>query len=164
MLIILIIGTSCSRTHYVNSLVITTQRGETHLPKELRLIYNRNLFFVDVIINGKRGRLLVDTGASISIIDINQAKKYGFKYHSKNVSVMGIGGSTNRYRISNIKTKTKYDETVLITYNGADISSLVNNMALDGIDIVGVLGSDYLMNTGAVLDYGEKKLNLYTKF
>jgi hypothetical protein len=77
---------------------------------------------------------------------------------------MGIGGSTNRYRISNIKTKTKYDETVLITYNGADISSLVNNMALDGIDIVGVLGSDYLMNTGAVLDYGEKKLNLYTKF
>lgn len=165
-IIIYLLLTSCvTKNKYINSLIITSANGNTfEVPKEMDLIYSRNLFFVDLKVNNKNARFLVDTGASTSIIDINQAKKYGFTTKEKNDKITGIGGSTIRYTIYNITTKTKQDQSILIKFNGIDMKNLTTNMEKDGIYIVGVVGSDFLKNANAVIDYSDNRLYLYTKF
>lgn len=49
---------------------------------------------IAVEINGKAGAMLVDTGASMSIIDLGCMKEYGFKQRAKlGGTLTGIGGT-----------------------------------------------------------------------
>lgn len=164
LLLALVMLSSCSQTQYVSTMAVKSGDKHIYLAKEIRLVYMRNLFFVDLKVNDKYARFLVDTGASISLLDINQAKKYGFTYKSRNDEAIGLGGSTRRYKAYGHETRTKNDRELLVRFEAADLSNIVHNMQLDGVSILGVIGSDFLMNTGAVIDYGEKKLDLYTKF
>lgn len=158
LLIIVVLLCSCNSTKYIS--VLATNEKDV-VAKELDLIYTRNLFFVDGYLNGKKARFLVDTGANVSVLDINKSKKYGFTYRDKDDTVVGIGGYTKRYRVYSTKLKTKYGENILIKFSGGDMSVVFGVMSNEGINVVGIIGSDFLMNSDAIIDYKNRTLQLY---
>ena len=161
LIILSIILSSCNSTKYIS--VLAASENANSVAKELNLIYSRNLFFVDGYLNGKKAKFLVDTGANISVLDINQANKYGFTYKGINQTVVGIGGHSNRYRIYNANLYAKSGQRILISFGGSDMGIVFNAMAEDGLHVVGIIGSDFLMNADAVIDYNTKTLQLYAK-
>ena len=58
---------------------------------------------INISINGKTAPVLIDTGASMSILDICQKKNYDFDIRNKmNVSIIGVGGKQNdAYHVKN---------------------------------------------------------------
>lgn len=117
-----------------------------------------NLYLIDILLNGKKTKLLVDTGASKSLLDISKSKQFGFGY--KLISIdkyVGLGGLTDIYAI--------YDYNIdlfFITFLGVDLSEIIFYFNKDGTRIVGILGSDFLIRTGAIIDYTTNKLYLNT--
>jgi len=123
---------------------------------EVNLIEQYQLHFVQIKVNGKVGKLLVDTGASKSLLDINKSEEYGFDYLllSENQYV-GIGGVTDIYVIYNYKIEGPW-----VTFLGADLTEIQEFFDDDNINIVGILGVDFLENNSCILDFRKNKLYL----
>lgn len=121
---------------------------------EVTLIEHYDLHFVNIKVNGKPGVLLVDTGASKSLLDINKAEEYGFEtlFLSKNQYV-GIGGVTDIYVIYNYKIEGPW-----VTFLGADLSEIQEFFNKDDVKIIGILGVDFLENNNCTLDFSKNKL------
>ena len=128
-------------------------------------IYNANIIdlseqnkmhFVDITLNGIKTQLLIDTGASKSLLDITKSEEYGFKcVLVSEDQYVGLGGLQDIY----ITYQYKVDE-FYISFLGADLSEIQEYFIKDGIRIVGILGSDYLENNKATIDFKENKLYL----
>jgi len=117
--------------------------------QEIKMVERNDMHFVNITLNGKKTKLLVDTGASKSLLDISQAEDFDFSYLllSKN-QYIGIGGVQDIFVV--------YDYKVLetwITFLGADMSEVREYFRKDGIDIVGILGSDFLEDSRAKIDF-----------
>jgi|GEM_PF-617519 len=122
----------------------------------IKLKEKKGMHFVEITLNGIKSKLLLDTGASKSLLDISQAEVYGFNYTllSKNQYV-GLGGLLDVY--------ITYDYKVVeffIPFLGADLSEIQNYFKKDGIFIVGVLGSDFLESKMASINFETNKLYL----
>lgn len=62
------------------------------------------LFFIDVTINGVKGRALIDTGSSITYVNSSFAEKSGMNTNSKKTEqLLGITGNEYDVRIARIK-------------------------------------------------------------
>jgi hypothetical protein len=115
-------------------------------------------------INDKVANLLLDTGASRTVFDLNKKEKFINKQKLiKNKSLAtGLGTDKMISHSTSIK-KMKFDNFILSNYEGYFIDlSLVNNtyekMNLKPID--GVLGSDLLNKFKAIIDYKKSELIL----
>lgn len=117
------------------------------------------MFYVEVFINGKKANLLIDTGASFTLLDITQADKYGFKPVHSNVELIGLGGRKQRYHLKNCYVDHKNQPLLLKAY-GADMGELIKSFSDNGLHILGIIGSDYFTMANAVIDYKNKKLIL----
>lgn len=96
--------------------------------------------------------MLVDTGSVTSLLDINQANDYNFKFFLTQADFIGLGGRANRYRIANYKFD--HDTTSLKIYPcGADMKEVSKSFSEAGMPIVGILGSDFFKNHDAIIDY-----------
>jgi len=118
-------------------------------------LYERNeMHFVDITLNGIKTKLLIDTGASKSLLDISQAETYGFEFVllSKNQYV-GLGGFQDIYVTYGFKVDEFY-----IPFLGTDLSEVQNYFIRDDINIVGVLGSDFLEKHKVSIDFNSNKL------
>lgn len=100
-------------------------------------------------INGKAYYLLIDTGASKSLLDITQSEDVGFEYLllAKDKYV-GIGGVTDVY----VTFSYKMDD-VFITFMGCDLSEVISYFDKDGMHIIGVLGADFFETHKAKIDF-----------
>lgn len=121
---------------------------------EVTMVEHYDLHFVNIKVNGNPAKLLVDTGASKSLLDINKAEEYGFEYLllSENQYV-GIGGVTDIYVIYNYKIDGPW-----VTFLGADLNAIQEYFDDDDIDIIGILGVDFLENNNCTLDFSKNKL------
>jgi len=121
---------------------------------EVIMVEHYDLHFVNIKVNGKPAKLLVDTGASKSLLDINKAEEYGFEHLllSENQYV-GIGGVTDIYVIYNYKIEGPW-----VTFLGADLSEIQEFFDNDDINIIGILGVDFLENNNCTLDFRKNKL------
>ena len=116
----------------------------------------KTLHFFDIKINGKRAKLLVDTGASKSLLDINRAEEYGFKYIllAKD-KYLGLGGTMDVFILYEYIV-----EPFHIPFLGTDLTEIAGYF--DGkIPIVGVLGIDFLEQHYAKIDLKRNKIQLY---
>ena len=121
---------------------------------------NNNLPFVRVMINGKSAVMLLDTGSSSSLIDINQLKNYGLTaMFIMGSSFGGIGGSSPMSDITNLNKiqigKNEYSANFLAT----DLRG-VRNLIYSGVnlEIAGILGSDFFEYHSAIIDYKRNTL------
>ena len=121
---------------------------------EVLMVEHYDLHFVTIKVNGKIGNLLVDTGASKSLLDITKAEEYGFEYLLLAKSqYIGLGGKTDIYVIYNYEIEGPW-----VTFLGADLSGLQEYFTKDDIHIIGILGVDFLDNNNCTLDFTNNKI------
>lgn len=153
LMVFILIG--CQSPNYLN--VATT----TEIASHINLEYERKLFFIDVYLNGRKTKFLVDTGASVSVLDINQSKEFDFICRSMtNRRIVGLNGSILQYSVSNVDLRAKDGKVIPCHLRACDLSQVINKMEEEGIYITGVLGSDFLMNAKATINYENKTLDL----
>ena len=124
--------------------------------KVINLYEKNGMHFVQVTVNGIKTKLLVDTGANKSLLDISQSETYGFNhmFFSKN-NYIGLGGLVDIYIVYD------YDvDEFFIPFLGSDLSDVQEYFIKDGIQIIGILGSDFLEQNKVSIDFEANKLYL----
>jgi hypothetical protein len=119
---------------------------------------------IKVHINGKVANLIIDTGASKTVLDKTLIEKYvkhsNFDAHDKLSS--GLGTSTMESQITSLK-KIQIGDLVIDNYTTVllDLSHVNESYKSIGLKpIIGVLGSDLLMRYNAIIDYEKRLLKL----
>ena len=123
---------------------------------------------IKVYINKKVANLIIDTGASKTVLDKKRIEKYvtekSFDVHDKLSS--GLGTNTMESQITTLK-KLKIGDIEIEQYQTVllDLSHVNHSYEQIGLkQIEGVLGSDILLKYKAVIDYPKKELRLtYSK-
>lgn len=126
---------------------------------QVKLKTYNNLLFVKITFNDIPCLLLVDTGASKSLLDVNKAEEYGFNYIvivDTTKKYIGLGGVTEIYIVFGYKVAEYH-----ITFLGTDLYYINEYLKKDHIGIIGIMGGDFLNSHDAYIDY--KKKILYYK-
>lgn len=118
-----------------------------------------NLIIVKVTVNGVSKNLVLDTGASSTVIDNETADQLGLKRIGEADAIVGGG----KIRVLMLQVDTiRIDSLVLHDFicGAADIGSI---KLLLGEDISGVLGFDFLSKFKITIDYQGRRIlfNLY---
>jgi predicted aspartyl protease len=121
--------------------------------------------FVDVEVNGKHQKMLLDTGASKSVFD-----ESGLELTKNEVELsdeMSTGLGTNTMPTKKVKIKnftigdlTFKDETFAIL-NLSHVNETYKKLNIQ--EIIGVLGSDILFENKAIINYETATLSLSTE-
>ena len=122
--------------------------------------------FVYAELNGKSANLLLDTGASKTVFDINRISKFVRKrkksFESFEKLSTGLGTNTMESRFTTVRkfciSKLILDNYSAILLDLAHVNQSYKMLNIQPID--GVLGSDLLMRYKAVVDYKNKILKL----
>jgi len=126
--------------------------------KEYELVKQNNMLFVKVKVKDNECVLLIDTGASHSLLDINKAKKYKFKYYKTENKYIGIGGKADMYEVYKYKV-----DKFIIDFLAIDLSNISEYFSDKGnLDLVGVIGADFLSDHNALIDF-ENNMLYYKK-
>lgn len=125
--------------------------------KEIDLYEYKNMHFINVKLNGKMCRLLVDTGASKSLLDISKAKTYDFDILLFNKDkYIGLGGKRDIYIVYGYET-----EPFHVAFLGTDLSEVTEYFSENHMPIIGVLGVDFLENNQSRIDFKTNKIYFY---
>jgi hypothetical protein len=121
--------------------------------REIPFYDNSKVPIIEGILNGKKAYFIVDSGASISILDVNQSKEYFFDCLDLESTVLGFGGKSTYYTLSNVNVDLKLIPTIT-EFKGNDLKLLVKTIDKhSGVKIVGILGSDIFKKNGIQIDY-----------
>lgn len=120
----------------------------------ITLVEHNDMHFINISLNGIKTKLLIDTGASKSLLDINKAEEFGFSYTllSKNQYV-GLGGLLDIYVVYDYVMDGPH-----ITFLGADLGDVQKYFTDNGIYVVGIMGSDFLERNRASINFKTNKL------
>lgn len=149
LIILFLLFTSCDlNNHIINK------------NTELKLFPYNGLLLLKVNINGKDAMLLLDSGASKSLIDINSSKDYSFDYKiNKNANrYIGLAGEADIYSVYPINIRDFF-----IGFAGADLTGITGYFKDTNTPIIGIIGSDFLQRTNAIIDYRKSRLILKPK-
>lgn len=133
--------------------------SQSHKYTKIKLKTYNNLLFTKVTFNGVKCWLLIDSGASKSLLDINKTEKYKFSYipiKDTTRKYIGLGGITDIYIVFDYKIDEYH-----VTFLGTDLYYVNKYLNKKNIDIIGIIGGDFLSNHNAYIDY--KKKTLYIK-
>jgi predicted aspartyl protease len=118
-------------------------------------------------INGKVARLLIDTGASRSVFDLNRIKQFvnekTFPEHNK----LSTGLGTNSMPTSTISLKSfKIGDLVIENFHAVlldlqHVNGTYDTLGYSAID--GVIGNDILVMYNATINYKKMSLTLSLK-
>lgn len=129
------------------------------LPGHIPFILVNNIPVVEATLNGKKVNLIVDSGASISVLDLNQQKSLRFMSYESSSTAVGYGGVANFRTAQGIDLVLGDSIQVKTDFRAQDLSALVSMIKSDqGVKISGILGSDVWKNLHAVIDYKHQVL------
>lgn len=120
--------------------------------------------FIPCRINGKKARLLIDTGASRTVFDHDRIRKFIGKKKIKldKLDKLSIGLGTNTMESHSTILKTfKLGRILLENYKAVvlDMIHVNQSYSMLGMEMIdGVLGGDLLVQLNAVVDYRKKVL------
>lgn len=121
-----------------------------------------NHFEFNAVINGKKGKFILDTGASNSCIGFDSVKNFNLNVEDSDVKAAGAGAidmvtqvsKNNILKIGAWKKK----KVVLILFNLTHVNTALTNHNSNPVD--GIIGADILKKGKAVIDYPKKYLYL----
>lgn len=117
---------------------------------------------INVNINGKEASMLVDTGSSLGIIDINSKDKFDFKLGSKlNIVVSGMGGTSDEsvYHVRNCIVDI--GGIKLHQFVTTDISAVQESIKQNtGIKIDGIIGTTQIKMSEMKIDLDNKVIKI----
>lgn len=110
-----------------------------------------NHLFVDVQIEGKKARLLLDTGAMATIIKTASVEKFGLQMKAANAQAGGVGGGAQiKGRVDVEKLELGGDNAGAQTFYVMDLNHMPQNYAAK---MDGILGGDFFKSKKALFDY-----------
>lgn len=107
---------------------------------------------VEVKVNGKSAYMLIDTGASAGMMDVNQADVYdvvvGNKYCG---TLIGAGGEMENVRYTH--TMAEFEGKKIPQFLLADISNIVRSINKEtGVKILGIISLKQMFAIGLKID------------
>lgn len=117
------------------------------------LILSDSRPLVEVEINGRPAVMLVDTGSSTGLIDINQMDEYGFSLMAKtDMVIISIGEKQcESYRVRDLWVRL--DGIAIYQFLATDISLVVESIYKEtGYRISGIIGYDQIKNAEIKID------------
>lgn len=121
-----------------------------------------NHFEIKAKINGKKGRFILDTGASNSCVGFDEIERFNLKTEASEHKAAGAGPEeidteiSKKNKIEIGKFKIKKAPLVLI-----DLSHINNALTKqDAKPVNGIIGADVLEEGNAIIDYKKRKLYL----
>lgn len=134
----------------VETVVLEYKQEEGRFTVPLIMKYGKSPRVV-LSINGKPARLLVDTGASKSFINLRAYKQYKFGIFMNKPAgfVFGASGVDMPYfDVFNCKLTTKEGKVLNVRFSALDMNSSAGKMGL-----VGIIGIDFMRTNNVVLDF-----------
>lgn len=127
--------------------------------KRIKSISEKRLI-VEAKVNDKKAYFLVDTGASLALMDYDQRKKYelsvGKSYHG---TIVGAGGEMRNVKYCN--TFVNLEDKVIPQFLLADISEVVKSINREtGIVILGIISLPQCKMFGLSLDCNDNEIIL----
>ena len=131
--------------------ILSCEKNE--IPNTIDFNTQNNLPMIKVNLNGKKAKFLVDSGASISILDSSAVSYYNFKvYRYTDMNVSGVGGRIKLYYVKDAKL-IYGNEPMYVRFKSANLFKLRKELG-----IIGIIGGDFLIQNNMVLDYKNNKL------
>ncbi|MBT1687805.1 retropepsin-like aspartic protease [Dawidia soli] len=115
-------------------------------------------------INGKPAWFIIDTGASVSVLDAREAEHFGFQvantvYH-EGLSINGLGGRTNVYQVSGCDLAIGRLPLKYVAWHSQDMHMLFRTIHdHEEIRIAGIIGSDVLSKYHIGIHYNKLALS-----
>ncbi len=107
--------------------------------------------------------MIIDTGASHTLIDTDRAERFDMATHDRGNLATGLGtsaGRTESGRLRNVVIGSMRFDTLRVTVlDLSNVNQVLRGLGNEPVD--GVIGADVLMSRRAVIDYGS--LHLYFK-
>ena len=116
---------------------------------------------VAVKINGKSANMLVDTGASMSLVDDNQSGKYGYERRNKlSGTITGVGGEqSDVWHVKDIDVKLQ--GLPVYQFLMTDLSGVASSIQEEtGIDIAGIIGLPQIKDLEMKIDADNNLIKL----
>lgn len=125
------------------------------------LILSDSRPLVEVDINGRPAVMLVDTGSSTGLIDINQMDEYGFSLMAKtDMVISSIGGKQcESYRVRDLWVGL--EGIAIYQFLATDISLVVESIYKEtGYRISGIIGYDQIKNAEIKIDASNNQIKI----
>lgn len=125
------------------------------------LILSESRPLVEVEINGRPAVMLVDTGSSTGLIDINQMDDYGFSLMAKtDMEISSIGGKRcESYRVRDLWVRLEGID--IYQFLATDISLIAESIHKEtGYRISGIIGYDQIKNAEIKIDASNNQIKI----
>lgn len=111
-------------------------------------------------VNGKKAYFLIDTGASVGIVDYDRRKEYGLVVGRRyNGTIIGAGGEMRNVR--HCDTFAYIRDRVIPQFLLADITGIVDSVMREtGIGILGIISLPQMKMAGISLDCNDNLIIL----
>lgn len=122
--------------------------------------YAADHIFMTVKINGQESLWCLDSGASVSVIDLEYGKRLGLESKgNRNIGGMGKTFQNSFVEIPSYSVQgIHFKEQKIISLNG--LSKIIKEMGLE-TEVTGVLGYDFLSRFVTKLDIANRKVSFY---
>lgn len=109
-------------------------------------------------VNGKEAFFLVDTGASVGLMDSNQRDDYGLiKGRRYNGTIIGAGGAMSNVR--HCDTFLNIEDRVIPQFLLADIEGVVESIKREtGVKILGIISLPQMKQANLSLDCNDNEI------
>lgn len=125
--------------------------------KRIKSISDKRLI-VEGSVGGKEVYFLVDTGASVGLIDSGKRKEYGLKEGMKyKGTLVGAGGKIKSVRVCD--TFVEFQGKTIPQFLLADISDVVKSIKREtGIEILGIISLPQMKMCGLGIDANDMEI------
>lgn len=146
----------CGRNDDINSKIIIYNKDTVNLKVNM-IQPEGNLTFINANVKGKNVMFLLDSGAGSTVLDKDQLDDYGLTSVLAGSEFQGIGGSNQLYIVNNLDNITIDNLEFTVKCKASNLSNVVSLIReSSGIQIIGILGSDFFTEHGVIFDYREK--------
>ena len=140
---------------------ITTGCATMQAPEYSEIDTSCNICIVNGELNGKKTYFLIDTGAGITTLDLNQSKYFGFSYAITDVEVAGFANTVASVKeargVESIEINgIKISEERVYTENMSNLVRYIETCSYKRIG--GIIGLPLIKRQGLVIDLVNNKL------
>ncbi len=144
-------------TVLVSLVAIIVARSEAPSAGEIPFVFTNGLIWIQVSVPQTEQPLhfLFDSGAAVSVVNLNTAKRLGLKLGAP-VGVSGVGSTSRGYWPQRLEA-TASAVRLPKQYLAVDLAQLIDacNCCVDGL-----LGADFLRGQAVQIDFVQRKLRL----
>ena len=136
--------------------------GQTPVYHEIPITIRSNIILISLTVNNLPAKFIVDTGASVSLVDMKQASKYDFICFDTFGSgeINSLAGINALLPTSRVRLAYEYIKLKKSRFYGSNFEPLHEYFSKRNIQVLGIVGADFLIKNNAVIDYKNKKLIL----